>query len=291
MSASAPLCPPLASHPRERLPIPACDSIIVHGPLAVLKGDQEGLRIKKSDAAKAYQAAKFSNDMSAAMDLVDMVWDEGKEDAIIDRLMDAGKRPIYVLPHPAFDDEDAIDGTAGMRDGPVNAIPFAHAARLAEAIGGEIDNEITQKARVGRTKLNRFQRFLWQPSFVGDISTDRPYVLVDDAFTLGGTLANLASYILAGGGTIACATALAHKAAKDVPFALTQDTLYTLKTEYGPDIDRFWKDAIGHEAAKLTDAEGSFLVDWWRSEQSKHDGYEGLQLLRNRLLKVRDQGE
>lgn len=291
MSASAPLCPALAVHPRERLPVPACEHVIVHGSLAVLKGEKEGLRLKKGEAAKAYQAAKFSNDMSAAMDLVDMVWDETKEEALIDRLMDTGLRPIYVLPHPAFDDEDAIDGSAGMRDGPVNALPFAHAARLAEAIGGEIDEKITQKARVGRTKLNRFQRFLWQPSFVGDISTERPYVLVDDAFTLGGTLASLGSYILAGGGTIACATALAHSKAKDVPFALTQDTFYRLNTDYGPDIDRFWKDAIGHEASKLTDAEGSFLVDWRRIEQPKHDGVEGLQLLRNRLLKVRDKGE
>lgn len=238
--------------------------------------------------AELYRQAKHFNDMEAAADLVEMLYSTDVENAIIDKLIAGRKAPIYLSPHPAFADPDQAD--AGDRLGPTNALPFALSARLQQAIGGEIDSEIVQAARVGRTGMNRFQRFLWQPSFTGSVRCDRPYVLVDDVFTLGGTFAALQSYIASYGGTVAAVTALAMKSGGTPPLALTRGTHGGLIKLFGVDIERFWKEAIGHEISCLSDAEGLFLLEWAR-QRNLRTGAERLHALRNRLAEVGSKGE
>lgn len=287
-----PECPVLAKHPRSPWPPRGCEVVLVHGRLDVLQGTSQGLGADKKKVAAAYARAKAMNDMEAAFDLVDMLYSDPIEDQLVDRIMAGGKVPIFLSPHPSFDDEHTIDFDAPIRTGPRNALPFAYAARLQVSLGGEVDTDIVQAARVGRSKLNRFQRFLWQPNFVGDVRTDRPYIIVDDAFAIGGTLAALAGHIMAGGGTLIAATALAHPSGQSVPFALTDRTLRLLQSEYGAGFDSFWKEAIGHEATCLTEVEGAFLVQWAQDQLAGHRaGNQKLLALRDRLLKARDQGE
>jgi len=280
--------PSFAHHVRCPWPRRGCDCVLVHGRYEMLRGYQPGLPLPQEAVADRYERAKRQNDMEAAADLVDMLYDTAVEEAIIDNLVEDGRAPIYLSPHPAFADPNQAD--AGGRAGPTNALPSSLAARLLEGIGGEIDNEIIQAARVGRSDLNRFQRFLWQPRFVGEVRRDRPYVLVDDVITLGGTFAALHSYIAAGGGTVAAVTALAIKSGLSTNLALSQDTLSRLRKTFGIDIDRFWKEAIGHEISCLSDAEGVFLLDWAR-QRNLRAGAERLHALRDRLAQVRSKGE
>lgn len=262
----------------------------MHGDLRVLRGERDGLSITRSKAAALYERAKRHNDMEAAFTLVDAIYSEAAEERLIDKLITGGLAPIYVLPHPEFAEPDGDPGRAGHH-GPTNAIPFAFSARLKEAVGGEVDDQIVQSARVGRTDMNRFQRFLWQPSFRGEVRVDRPYVLVDDVFTLGGTFGALQSHIQSHGGTIVAVTTLARKGGASSPLALTGDTLRALHGAYGVDFGRFWKEVIGHEAECLSDAEGAFLVEWTEQHHAGRSRDERLHALRDRLLEVRDRGE
>ncbi|KFG91864.1 hypothetical protein BV98_000113 [Sphingobium herbicidovorans NBRC 16415] len=257
----------------------------------MLKGEREGLGPRKEKIQALYSAAKTENNLEAAFELVDLIYSGEVEEKLIDSFFEGGVAPIFVLPHPAFVVERNLTPEVVPSAGPTNALPFAYAARLQQAIGGEVDSDIVQAARVGRTALNRFQRFLWQPQFVGDVRTDRPYVLVDDAVTIGGTVAALCSHIVRAGGTVAAVTALAHKSGQHQPLALTNRTRHLLDTVYTVGIAQLWKEAIGHEIDCLTEPEGAFLLEWANEHHGSGDGHSRLLALRTRLLKARDQGE
>ncbi len=178
-------------HAREPWAGDGCKEILINGRLAVMKGTEEGIRLPKSKVADIYAAAKLANNMDAAHQIVEMMWRNAVYEELFKRVILSGRRPIIASPHPSFDDEDLVDHDAARRAAPRNALPFAYAARLRIMLNGIEDTEIVQGARVGRTKLPRFPKFLFQPHFIGDVTGERPYIIVDDTVGLGGTLAAL----------------------------------------------------------------------------------------------------
>lgn len=241
---------------------PGCQAVLVHEKLSVMWGTEEGLRMPKAKVAALYKAAKTEFDMDAAFQVIDVCWRKACLEKLIAAVLLYGRKPIIVSPHPAFDDDEACDADAPFRPRPKNALPFALAAKLRASLDGIANDEIRQGARVGRTKLPNFPKFLFQPHFVGSVATDRPYILVDDNLGLGGTLASLHSHIANNGGTVIGITALSHTTGRDVPFALTESTLSSLHEKYGPGLGTLWKEKIGYEPNCLTEGEGRFLVTW-----------------------------
>lgn len=253
-----------------------------------MKGTEEGTRLAKAKVAALYELAKTQNDMDAAFQIIDVMWRKASFDELVRRVVFAGRRPIIVSPHPAFDDDDAIDSDAPFRASPRNALPFALAAKLKIALNGIENSEIRQGARVGRTKLPRFPKFLFQPHFVGEVCIDRPYILVDDNLGLGGTLAALYSHIAKAGGTVIGVASLAHSTGRDVPLALTERTHSALYEKYGHEVSTLWKEKVGHEPTCLTEGEGGFLVEWESGvEGAEHCSGERLHALRARLDRAR----
>ena len=280
--AMRPFRPP---HKREPWDTRWCSTTFVHAKLSILKGSEEGMAERKQVVAKLYEKAKLEADFEAANRLVDLMWRDSVEDRIGDLVLAAGVRPIIAFPHPGFDDEDCVDHDAGSRLTSRNALPFAIKERVRLATDGFENITIKQAARVGRTKLARFPRFVFQPSFVGDVDPRRPYFLVDDTFTLGGTLAVMRSHIVRHGGTVIGACALAHSLGRDIPFAMTAEIRDLLFSVYGSELDALWKGEIGHEPARLSDAEGRFLLDW--SRDARGGGASLLQQLRARIDRAR----
>lgn len=277
----------LPPHEREPWNLPICAKALVHTKLSVFQGTEER-GMEKSKIAKLYNSAKTESDFESATKLVDIIWKQDVEDALVNLVLEGGIAPIIVFPHPGFDDDDAIDHDAGNRIHSRNALPFAYAARLRIALTAHDNVTIKQAARVGRTKLSRFPRFVYQPSFVGDVSRDRPYILVDDTLTLGGTLAMLRSYIVGQGGTVIAVTALAHSLGKDIEFAQRAVTNDSLVSMYGSDLTPLWKGEIGHDHDRLTDAEGRFLLEWGKDRSLDLSSREPLvQQLRARLDRAR----
>lgn len=255
--------------------------------LGWIKGTDESAGKGKATRAKLYEAAKCQGNYDAAATLVAAAMDE--HPACLDSLIDLcvphverGTNILFAVPHPPFADEncDGADlvGSLAVR----NALPLQYASSLASIIGGDFCYEIVQKARVGRTAMTRFARYLWQPAFDGRVDVNAAYVLVDDVFTMGGTLAALRSHIVAGGATVIGVTALAHKTGRSQPLALQAATWDRLVNIFGPEFASFWAREIGHDAQCLTEAEGRGLLDWAGGE-GRSGGGTLLQRLRDRL--------
>lgn len=273
----------LGRHARAPWGHPGDAVVRVHTDLATCKGTALSDAPARAEWVGLYEAAKRKADADAAAEIVARCASDDGIDRLVDSVMAAGTAPIFVAPYPAYDDEDG-EGYSALRSGPRNMIPFTFAAYLSEILGGTVDGEIVQAARVGRTKLKPFPRFLYQPRFVG-VVRKAPYILVDDVFTMGGTLAALRSHIASNGGTVIAVTTLAHKDGFDQPFAIRKDTLSQLLTEYGAGIDQLWKEKIGHGAECLSENEGQTLVRFALS-QDRGNGDERLQALRDRLAEA-----
>lgn len=274
------------SHPRE--PWDQYSQYIrVHEHLDKLKGTAPGA----SENAPLYAAAKTQFDADAALMLVERIVPDAYLDELADWMVLNGISPRLVVPYPAYDDDDGIGRIEGRAQGPVNAIPIAYANYLSEKLGCDIDEEIVQAARVGRTKLKTWPRFLWQPSFTGEVQSGGNYLILDDVVTTGGTLAALRSYIIRSGGVVTGATALAHKYGLSQRFAVARETLDVLYSSCGQGLPRFWLEAIGHDIRCLTENEGQAIIAWARDfVEQGCSGDEVLQCLRDRLLEAAAKG-
>ena len=273
----------LGSHPREPWGHPGDAEIFVHTSLDRMTGRGLSQRARPK-MMEAYQLAKCKLNFAAAADVIENCWSLAIEDRIIDKMEGISVEPIIVFPHPSFDDDDA-EGWDVPRRGPTNALPFQLANYLARRIGAAANDSIVQAARVGRTKLSAECRFIWQPSFVGDVIEKQPYILIDDVATTGGTLAALRSHIVRGGGTVIACTALAHKTAVNQKFAIADYTLSVVQRAYGLDIDAFWRETIGHDIQCITEAEAGILLRWQQG-CGKRPGPSALLDLQDRLVEA-----
>jgi hypothetical protein len=259
-------------HPREPWGAAKAE-IFVHTSLKAMYGDE--------DQKHQYKAAKLRFDQAAADLVAERCMTDKAIDGIVDQLFyHGGEHARLVVPHPDFADPESPS--------PNNAIPFAYAGRLSETLGLEVDEEILQVSRVGRTKLNRMQRFLYQPSFGGAVRRDQPYIIVDDVVTTAGTMAALRSYIVRNGGRVLFATVLAHKSGKNQRLPITDGTYGVLQRFLGGGLEPFWLETIGHNVTCLTENEARVLGEWCDEKiaEGTRAGEPLLQRLRARLNEI-----
>jgi hypothetical protein len=276
--------------PHRRAPWTAAepDLVFVAASYGIVKeGGGQRDRGKASRLRDDYQAAKFARDAEAALRVVDAFCGENWYEDIVAQVVpyiEAGKRIIFVWPMPGF-----AEAVASSPVKPVtNALPAAIAQRLYETFGGSLNDAIIQIARPGRTKLKRMERFLYQPSFGGKVDTNACYVVVDDAYTTGGTLAALRSYIVENGGTVAALGALCCSKGNGArTFRLAKANLDVLLSMYGRDFIPFWLKEVGHGVESLTDDEGTTLISWGREDRR---GEPLLQCLRDCFDSIRSKG-
>jgi hypothetical protein len=149
-------------------------------------------------AHPAYRQAKAGEKDAA----IDLVWDLAIE--FLSGLQ--SKLPLelsYVAPY-------AREATGD------NAIPLMLASACAEILHGEVETEIVQASRVFHTGAKAMERLLLRPQFDGPVTAGTAYVLVDDVICLGGTLAELADYIQAGGGQVAAVVTLVMRLLREM---------------------------------------------------------------------------
>lgn len=274
------------NHPRHPWDEVCPREIVVHGKLGVLNGEEP----TKPSRQTQYSAAKFGFDLDAGLELVQSLVSDSALNALIDAIERCNpEKLILVNPHPEF-----VNGykVGDPRSGVSNAIPFAFSEFLAETLDGQVDEDIEQIARVGRTKMDRWQRFLYQPSFAGDVKPGAHYIIADDVVTLGATFAALRSHIVANGGLICAATAIAHSSGINQPFPIISGTVDRLGHLYGEGLFGLWKEALGHEIHFLTEPEGDFLCEWGRdrSKEGVPRGDALLQRVRARLDQAASNG-
>lgn len=249
-----------------------------------LKGTFRASAKEAARGTALYNRAKTEFDHTAAADLVDRTVSRDAVNKIIDKLLAANMPARIVFPHPEFDPQEGSGGR------PTNAIPFAFGAYLAEVLGGDIETDIIEVARPGRTKLAQFPRFLWQPQFAGGVHRDCAYIIADDNCTLGGTLTCLRHHIVSHGGTVAAVTALSTQSGVDFLLPIAEGTVRQLLEMYSDGLSDFWIERIGHDIRCLSESEGAFLVNWGRT-RGIGTGSGALERLRDRLDEAAAKGK
>jgi hypothetical protein len=254
----------------------------VHCRVSEMKGTDSVYGARIAQFVEQHDRAKIHFDRNAALDIVERCISQAVLDELAELVFYTRAEPVFVFPHPAFDDEDEIIGNVALTARPTNALPFAYAHFLVENLGGAVNETIIQASRVGTTRLPRWMRYLCQPSFEGDVERRRPYIMLDDVISSGGTFATLRSFIVRNGGSVAGTTALASNTGLHEKFAIADDTLYVLQSEYGPSLDGFWQETFGHGIRSLTESEAQYLVRFAR-QCRETAGPELLHRLRERI--------
>jgi hypothetical protein len=232
-----------------------------------------------------YEAAKLRFDMDAAERVLARTVSKDAMDTIVANTIIGGIGARIVMPHPPYDDDDA-ETVVSQTEIPTNALPFIYSGYLGKVLDCPVDEEIVEIGRVGRTKLKRWARYLYQPSFGGAVRPGQTYILADDVISTGGTFAALRSYIVRNGGRVLFATALAHGKGQHRVFAIEEQTVNQLSAMFGPGLDDFWTETFGHAIGCLTEAEGQYLRRWSNEQlegESCQSGAQLLQRLRDRI--------
>jgi len=139
-----------------------------------------------------------------------------------------------------------------------NKIPVVTATALAERLGLPLEVGIYQSVKAKRTALDGLGRIFQQPEFDGAVQPGKPYFLVDDTLTQGGTLAALASHIEQNGGRVVGSFALTGKL-YSATLRLSPETLSELRARYG-DVEQAFREATGRGFDALTESEGRYLA-------------------------------
>lgn len=279
------------NHPRVVWGHAGDDETLVHCRLDQLKGSDPALNAQRATYTSAYDRAKKHLDFEIAFEIIERCANEETVDLLADRVFYSDLPIEIIYPHPSFDDEDGSAMGDDPKRGTTNALPVAYARYLAERLGATVNEVVIQSARVGRTHLPRWLRFLCQPTFDGPVATDRSYLIVDDVISTGGTLAALRSYLLRNGATVAGTTAIATKTGLHQKFAIADQTVTMLRSTYGSGLSRYWTGTFGHDIAHLTEAEGQFLLGAVARDWPGTSGDAALQRLRERINQAASKGE
>ena len=195
----------------------------------------------------AYKAAK-AGDPEAALLLV-----EDLADIFIKSLKDElAQGLVFVTP---FAKEATGD----------NAIPLLLALYCAQVLQGENEQDIVQVQRVFHTGADPMERLIARPSFEGQVSKQAHYVLVDDVTSMGGTLAELANYILLNGGTIAGSIVLVN-AGRSLSFHPLKQHTNLLHERFGDEI----RQIFGIHINALTANEASYLIGFRTADEIRN---------------------
>lgn len=227
----------------------------------------EPLSLFRTDQAlkqhPAYRPAK-GGDPAAALQLVSEL-----AVPLIDRVKRFGPDVIFVAPH-------ALEASGE------NAIPQTLAAYLAQKCGTRDDTNIVQRNKVYHTGADAMQRLIAPSEFAGVVEINGRYVLVDDVSTMGGTLADLASYIQANGGQVVGSVLLVN-AARSGKILPASKTLKLLEKRFGHEI----RSTFGIEVAALTREEAEYLIGFRTVEELRNRATAAQQA---RLERLRSKG-
>ena len=147
-----------------------------------------------------------------------------------------------------------------------NALAATFAGFLANELEFELSNDIVQAGSTGRdmTRENWY-RLTHEASFSGVVERDRNYIIADDVFTLGGTLAALHGFILDKEANVICMTTLAGTPKGRNPISLAAKMIVRLNKACGGELPAIVKEELGYEIDCLTNREAEFVLNACKS--------------------------
>lgn len=247
-----------------RLPWKENKTVVFHT-LWDTKSPKPGFQDRTLAQQPQYFAAKKMGNYDAAFEIVDRLITPAAMSMIEARLDPASYMTDPWTKHPIVVAPVKLGGSN-------NVLPIACAHRIAYEFGLDVCRDIVQTDVSSRSGKSGLYRLLHQAEFSGPVQKGRQYVIVDDVYTLGGSIAGLASYIEANGGHVACSTVLAASGtlekgtlaerfrSKEVPFSIGQEQLDQIDKNYGWGFARKFENAVGFAVEALTSREGNFVA-------------------------------
>ena len=165
---------------------------------------------------------------------------------------------IFVVPH-------AREATGD------NAIPQVLATACAMVTQSQVETDIVQITRVFHTGADPMERMSLRAEFDGAVIQGAQYILVDDVTNMGGTLAELANFLLERGGLVSAVVVLVN-AGRAKHFHPARTTIKKLKERFYNEIE----DIFSITPSALTANEANYLI-----------GFKTADEIRNRLAKAR----
>lgn len=160
-----------------------------------------------------------------------------------------------------FVEADAVVGLQESREfGGANAIPTAAAKRLANLLALDHVTGVTYSGGVRPTDLDGLSSIFSPPTFGGQITPGKRYILVDEALGQGGPVAAMAEHIKARGGHVVAVLAL-HGPDYSAELALSSSTLSIMRAELG-DAEPQFQQATGRGFDQLTESEARYLANF-----------------------------
>ena len=208
-----------------------------------------------------FNLAKYHLDAKRALSLCDGLHNEEALGRLYELTFAMDPVPIVVAPAH----------TLGSTQ---NALGRTFARYVAQELGFEITNEIFQSNAVKRDKIKSpFTRLSHSPTFDGTVIAEANYLLADDIFTLGGTLASLRGFIEGKGGKVVGMTVLGEKEGLDVKIALANSTLAALSAVGNGALATLIPQRTGFALDCLTEPEGRYLLEQ-SSVNGIRDGFD-----------------
>ena len=144
---------------------------------------------KLLEAHPCYEAAKKNENHAAALHLVYDLLKTRENQSQLEFLKQNYSNAI-IIPVRA------------MEAGGKNRIPEALAEYIGQKTGFNVNTEIVQSNKVFRTGSDEWHRFAFRPTFDGQVTPNRKYLLVDDVFAQGGSFNELRLFIERNGGKV-----------------------------------------------------------------------------------------
>lgn len=135
-----------------------------------------------------------------------------------------------------------------------NWIPLMAAEVIGHRLGWDVETDIVQATKAGRTGKGADYRLVHHPAFAGSVTPGGDYVILDDTLSMGGTLASLHGYIANRGGRVLGASAMtAHPGALQLP--VTSKLLHRIDARHGPGMNALCEELLGYGLDYLTQGE------------------------------------
>ena len=209
---------------------------------AIWMSHEEGVQSLKSHSL--YQPAKGERDMGSAIKLLDDLVTKETVDRLKAMAKSASVTPRLIAPAAQVGDSN-------------NVLAVGYAQWLGHELDWPVEERVFQNKAFSKDRTDAWTRIANSSSFYGEIDKGNPYVIVDDVITLGGTLADLRSFILGKGGSVIGMSAIASRSGHDTPIHLGQELQTQLENFYGRDLENFCKELLGYGHTCLTRSEGA----------------------------------
>lgn len=194
-----------------------------------------------------YEPAKGQRDIDAAMKVLDDLIQNRTLAALARLARGLSRTPFLIAPASQIEESN-------------NALAITYAQWLSMELGWPVFESVYQTKAFAKDRSDHWTRLLHRSTFYGDIDTSRPYVLVDDVLTLGGTLADLRAFILGKGGTVIAMSVIATKDGADRAIHLSPAEANRLGEQYGNDFPEFCQTHFGFQPDGFTSPEAGKLL-------------------------------